>query len=84
MSEEHPHFDTLVDLYEQSTTQFESRELFGTRKDGRWGYIDRQGRWVIAPQFARAERFYDGRAQVDVSLGKTPKWRRINRKGQEV
>lgn len=34
------------------------------RKDGRWGYIDNEGRVVIKPQFIKAHDFYQGRACV--------------------
>ncbi len=38
--------------------------LFPVQKDGKWGYIDRDGRNVIAPKFERAERFSEGLAAV--------------------
>lgn len=31
---------------------------------GRWGFVDRQGRWVIRPQFYDAEGFSEGLAEV--------------------
>ena len=31
-----------------------------------WGYIDRSGRWVIPPQFNRADLFSEGLARVQV------------------
>jgi long-chain acyl-CoA synthetase len=31
-----PQYQTLVDILEHSTTTFASRELFGTKKAGRW------------------------------------------------
>ena len=31
---------------------------------GKLGYIDRRGRWVIAPKYANGESFSDGRAKV--------------------
>ena len=31
MSDALPTFETLVDLYQHATTEFESRELFGTK-----------------------------------------------------
>jgi hypothetical protein len=32
--------------------------------DMRYGFIDTTGKWVIEPQFQRAENFSDGRAAV--------------------
>jgi hypothetical protein len=32
----------------------------------RWGYIDRQGRWVIAPKFARAGMVSQGRCPIAI------------------
>jgi hypothetical protein len=34
-------------------------------QDGRWGYIDRAGRFVIAPKFDDAWDFSDGLARVE-------------------
>ncbi|MDR1464025.1 MAG: WG repeat-containing protein [Oscillospiraceae bacterium] len=33
-------------------------------EDGRYGYIDASGQWVIPPQYSRADRFQNGRAVV--------------------
>lgn len=38
--------------------------LFPVRKDGKWGFIDREGKLVIAPAFERAGRFSEGLAPV--------------------
>ena len=38
--------------------------LFPVLRDGRWGYVDRAGRLVIAPRFERAGRFSEGLAAV--------------------
>jgi len=38
--------------------------LFPVVKGGRWGFIDRTGRVIIAPRFDRAGRFSDGLAPV--------------------
>ncbi len=37
--------------------------------DGKWGYIDRDGKMAISPRFAEAEAFRDGRAVVRVGAG---------------
>ncbi|WP_170110285.1 WG repeat-containing protein [Flavilitoribacter nigricans] len=38
--------------------------LVNVRKDGRYGYIDRRGREIIAPQFSTGARFIHGRARA--------------------
>lgn len=38
--------------------------LFPVHKDGKWGYIDRAGRLVVAPKFDAAERLSEGLAAV--------------------
>ena len=43
-----------------------ARRLFPVNPDGRWGYIDREGRMVIAPSFHSAGRFVDGVAPVRI------------------
>ena len=49
-------------------------------KSGRFlcGYIDKQGRWAIAPQFARCERFSRGSAKVLMN----GEWRLIDTQGK--
>lgn len=36
------------------------------RRGGKWGYIDRRGRWAIEPRFAEADEFSEGLAAVDL------------------
>jgi len=36
--------------------------LLAVRRNGKWGYVDRSGKVVIAPQFARAGKFSEGLA----------------------
>ena len=38
----------------------------GSGAQEKWGYVDRAGKWVIAPRFQRAETFYKALAQVFV------------------
>ncbi len=37
-------------------------------RDGRWGYEDGRGNTIVAPQFAKAEKFSDGLAAVYVEI----------------
>jgi hypothetical protein len=52
----------------------------GTYTQGRWGYRNRQGEYVIAPQFADARRFSEGLAAVQTE----GKWGFINKQGKLV
>src|SRR5699024_7624590 len=45
-----------------------------------FGYIDRQGQWVIEPQFDHARHFAEGLAPVQVGA----QWRFIDKTGQTV
>ncbi|OOG22327.1 hypothetical protein B1C78_15235 [Thioalkalivibrio denitrificans] len=38
--------------------------LFPAPQGEQWGYIDRQGEWVVEPRFTQAEVFSEGRAAV--------------------
>jgi hypothetical protein len=39
--------------------------LFPIKQDGKWGYIDNQGKIVIPPQYQQAAEFSEGLAQAD-------------------
>jgi hypothetical protein len=40
--------------------------LYPIKRDGKWGYMDRQGSPIIQPQFALASPFYNGLAAVSI------------------
>ena len=50
-----PHFD--------DTASF-SEGLTQVKINGKWGYIDKTGEYVVQPQFSRADSFYRGLALV--------------------
>ena len=63
MSDALPTFETLVDLYQHATAEFESRELFGTKKDGRWV-------WTTYGEFRdQTEAMRAGLAEIGVGKG---------------
>jgi long-chain acyl-CoA synthetase len=56
-------FDTLVDIFVQSTRSFSTRELFGEKKNGQWV-------WMTYGRFAqRVEDLRGGLAQLGVTQG---------------
>jgi long-chain acyl-CoA synthetase len=58
-----PRFRTLVDIFEHSTRTFGSRELFGTKKHGRWS-------WTTYAEFgSMVERFRGGLASLGIGRG---------------
>jgi len=59
----------------------EVRELFPIVKDGKWGFMDRAGKVVIAPQYEKRTEFREGLAPVQFA----PKqWGYIDRTGKIV
>ena len=85
-----PHPDTGVIVI---TPQFVSAGPFseglaavqiGDNQDGKWGYIDKSGRFAIDPQFDRAEAFSEGLAAVRSGDDKTGKWGFIDKSGKYV
>lgn len=54
--------------------------LYPMPREGKWGYVNRQGEWIIAPQWDQAEDFSEGRAAV----GSWQRWGIIDRSGQLV
>ncbi|MBE7942021.1 MULTISPECIES: WG repeat-containing protein [Ramlibacter] len=46
-----------------------SEGLSAVDDQGRWGYIDRHGRWVVRPQFLAASSFSEGLAVVKLDEG---------------
>ena len=49
--------------------------------EGKWGYIDQNGRYVIEPQFDDAGDFHDGLAKVRIGGKSNGKWGYIDRGG---
>lgn len=53
-------------------------------KDGKWGYIDRNGKIVIRPQFKEARTFSEGLAVVCVETNYVKRWGAIDKTGKFV
>jgi long-chain acyl-CoA synthetase len=59
----HPRFSTLLDSYNHAVTAFRGRELFGTKKEGRWV-------WITYGEFAGlVDRFRAGLSSLGVARG---------------
>jgi hypothetical protein len=53
--------------------------ILAERRDGKYGYIDKQGHFVVNPQFDEAGEFNDGLAAVRIGNDKTGKYGYIAR-----
>lgn len=61
-----------------------AQELYPMRNYDKWGYINSEGRWVIAPKYKMAMDFHDGYALVKDTYQGGEVWDVINEKGQKV
>jgi long-chain acyl-CoA synthetase len=58
-----PRFETLVDVYQHATKSFASRELFGTKRSGRW-------QWTTYAEFGKdVEKLRGGFSSIGVGKG---------------
>ena len=58
-----------------------SQDLAPAKQDGKWGYINTSGEWVVQPQYAAAASFSEGKAAVQDETGK---WGYIDKIGAVV
>ncbi len=56
----------LFDLVEPFSEEGIAIVRIGNEKTGKYGYIDKEGKYIILPRFDHAEEFYDGLAIVGV------------------
>ncbi|EKN69988.1 KWG repeat-containing protein [Neobacillus bataviensis LMG 21833] len=68
----------FVDYYGQGLLVYKKSE------DGKFGYVDEQGKTVIEPQFSSAESFIDDRAIVGLTVKNNNRFGVIDRKGNFV
>lgn len=57
--------------------EVDEEPLYALPRDGKWGYVNRTGEWVIDPQWRQAEPFSEGRAAVETG----GRWGIIDRDG---
>ena len=72
----------IVNLAHSQMLQFDGIFLFsegiaGVNVDGKWGYIDRAGKYITHPKFDKVNSFKEGRANVKVD----GKWGYIYKNG---
>ena len=63
---------------------FGQEGLAAAERRGKWGFIDRTGRFVIEPQFDYVYNFACGLAHVQKGRGRNPKWGLIDTSGRFV
>lgn len=75
-------FETQFDQFygDESTYQFIFEGLIGVCVDGKWGFIDSAGEWIIEAQYEAVERFRDGLCTVKID----GQWGVIDTTGQVV
>lgn len=72
------------------TVEVSGEPLYAMPRNGKWGYVNRAGDWVIEPQWRQAEPFSEGRAAVNTGSDRPNssdlrnKWGIIDRSGQYV
>ena len=66
-----PHYDTVLPY---------SEDRAAVKKDGRWGYIDRNEREIVAPQYQDAWPYREGRAAIK----KDGQWGYLDANGKEA
>ncbi len=75
---------TLLTPWYENARNF-SEGLAGFKKNGKWGFLNTEGKEMIQPSFAYAGDFSDGLApfttKADMGFGK---WGYLNTKGEEV
>src|SRR5699024_4207169 len=67
-----------------TTVAVSGEPLYPLPRNGRWGYVDGDGDWVIEPQWRQAGFFSEGRAVVDAGSASGSVWGVIDRDGDYV
>lgn len=70
-----PWFDSAKDF---------SEELAAVKKGAKWGFIDKNGVFVIKPRFDFADSFYEGLAAFQINTNGKEQWGFVNRNGKVV
>ena len=65
--------DNLMDIRLNDAKSF-NKGLAAAKLKGKWGYINTRGEWVIAPQYAEAESFKKGKAEVTREDTEANRW----------
>jgi len=73
-------FEWVIKPQYENATSFTDENLAAVQQNGRWGYVDKTGTWIVKPQFSRAEPFKMGLAAVQ----QNDKWGFIDSKGNWI
>ena len=77
-------FSGFSNTEETDSQKGEPCGLFPVRSNGKWGFIDKEGNFVIYPQFDYAVGFSEGLAAVRIGDWETGKSGFINKEGKIV
>lgn len=58
--------------------------LLAAAKDGRTGFLDREGRWAIPPRFVEAHGLFEGLAYASIEVGRDVRWGHLDASGTWV
>ena len=61
-----------------------AQELYPMRNYDKWGYIDAEGRWIIAPKYQMAMDFHEGYALVKDIYQGGEVWDVIDKKARRL
>ena len=73
--------------------EYDEQPLYPMPEDGKWGYVDADGDWVIEPKWWRVRDFSEGRAVVkatraeradDIGIANAGDWGVIDQQGEYV
>jgi hypothetical protein len=78
-----PHGNTVFDKKFESALPFRNDRAFA-EVGGKWGMLDRAGRWVVEPTFHFALAFEPKSSVTSVMLAERGPWQLINREGDFV
>lgn len=68
----------------EQTISVSGEPLYPLPRNGKWGYVNRAGDWVIKPRWRQVSDFSEGRAAVDAGHARGSVWGIIDRNGDYV
>jgi len=75
----------VIPLRDIDAAEYFREGLAANKVGGKWGYIDKTGRWAIEPRFVESAKFTEGLAVVRYTVDQPEiGWALIDKSGQEV